>query len=552
MFVRSCTQIMRPICSLLGLLLAMYNDYFGFAEAPFSIAPDPQFLYMSNRHREALAHLLYGFQSDGGFVLLTGEVGTGKTTICRCLLEQIPEDSDVAFVLNPKLTVIELLETVCDELRIEVSKGNPSIKVFIDAINRFLLDAHAHGRKTVLIIDEAQNLSVSVLEQIRLLTNLETHKKKLLQVIMLGQPELKLLLEQPDLRQLAQRITARYHLEPLAKTEIRAYVGHRLAVAGVERPIFSSATMDKLYLLSGGVPRVLNLLCDRALLAAYVREVQTVSPGLLAEASAEVFGRKCAPRRFGYSAWTWTFLLLILAVGALSLMLLLRPEPQRPPVTQLDAPVSLSPDFDELFWDDLQDISNSSGLAYQQLFHLWGVNYRDEQGLASEQAGKYGLALAKKNGSLGRLKQLNVPAVLKLQNPQGQEVFATLTALSDDSATLLFGTQKQVMPISTLLGCWFGEFTLLWQLPPNYLGSVTVGDSGEMVRWLERQMAALSGRNFRDDENLVFDGELLKDVQHFQAAQGLDPDGVVGTYTLILLNARINPQQPALSTGQKG
>ena len=195
----------------------MYNEYFGFKEAPFSIAPDPQFLYMSERHREALAHLVYGLKTDGGFVLLTGEVGTGKTTVCQCLLEQVPENSEIAFVLNPKLNVQELLETICDELDIGYPEGNDSNKVFIDALNGFLLTAHSQGRKTVLIIDEAQNLSTEVLEQIRLLTNLETHKQKLLQVIMLGQPELKQKLEQPELRQLAQRITARYHLEPLSK-----------------------------------------------------------------------------------------------------------------------------------------------------------------------------------------------------------------------------------------------------------------------------------------------------------------------------------------------
>src|SRR6056297_3228456 len=203
---------------------------------------------------------------DSGFVLLTGEVGTGKTTVCRCLLNQIPDHSEVAFILNPKLSVLELLATICDELGIEYPPGTVTIKGFVDRLNLFLLDAHSRNKRTILIIDEAQNLSIDVLEQIRLLTNLETDKRKLLQVILLGQPELNQLLEQPELRQLAQRVTARYHLDPLTRRDLTAYLNHRLACAGVERPLFSPAAVNTLYRLSGGVPRLINLICDRALL----------------------------------------------------------------------------------------------------------------------------------------------------------------------------------------------------------------------------------------------------------------------------------------------
>ncbi|WP_303722447.1 ExeA family protein [Malonomonas rubra] len=529
----------------------MYNDYFGFKEAPFSIAPDPQFLYMSDRHREALAHLLYGFQSDGGFVLLTGEVGTGKTTVCRCLLEQVPENSDIAFVLNPKLTVTELLETICDELRIETPQGVCSIKVFIDAINRFLLATHSKGRKTVLIIDEAQNLSVSVLEQIRLLTNLETNKQKLLQVIMLGQPELKQILEQPELRQLAQRITARYHLEPLAKSEIKAYVCHRLAVAGVERPLFSVATLDKLYQLTGGVPRLLNLLCDRALLAAYVREVQTVSPALLVEASREVFGRQLNPQRSAFPAWKWLLSLSAAGFGIALLAFFFWPGSIPPPSQAVRLPVSQNQTVTPSRWDEQLDITNSGELAYQKLFEVWGRNYQADQGAARDQAARYGLGIAKKSGSLGRLRQLNSPAVLQLQNSQGEEFYATLTRLSDGMATLVVGSQQRVIPLADLAGCWLGEFSLLWQLPPHYTGSVRPGDSGNVVKWLDRQMAVLNDRNPRE-EDFIFDGQLLEEVKQFQVDAGLEPDGVVGIYTLILLNIRLNPLQPTLVTGLKG
>jgi general secretion pathway protein A len=270
----------------------MYQDYFGLKTEPFSIAPDPAFLYQSARHQEALAHLLYGITSKNGFVLLTGEVGTGKTTVCRVLLHQLPANAEIAFIMQPRLTVVELLGTICDELGVSYPEGNVSVKVFIDRLNSVLLQNHSLGKQTVLIIDEAQNLSIDVLEQIRLLTNLETDKNKLLRIIMLGQPELKDLLERPELRQLAQRITAHYHLDPLDADELSAYISHRLAVAGVERPIFTASAVRKVFHLSGGIPRVINLLCDRALLGAYGHGDNTVTPALVKQASQEIFSRK--------------------------------------------------------------------------------------------------------------------------------------------------------------------------------------------------------------------------------------------------------------------
>ena len=271
-------------------MTAMYTEFFGLESAPFSIAPDPRFLYMSERHREALAHLLYGLRSDGGFVLLTGEVGTGKTTVCRCLLEQVPADTNLAFIFNPKLTVHELLATLCDELEIDYPEEVHSTKVFIDAITRFLLDAHARGERTVLVIDEAQQLSYRVLEQIRLLTNLETNEQKLLRIILLGQPELAEKLARPELRQLAQRITARYHLLPLTRAETRAYVQHRLGVARGDHRILSAASIKRIHDLSQGIPRLINILCDRSLLGAYVEERPTVTPRIVKRAANEVNG----------------------------------------------------------------------------------------------------------------------------------------------------------------------------------------------------------------------------------------------------------------------
>ncbi|MFB8829146.1 ExeA family protein [Azotobacter sp. CWF10] len=252
---------------------------------------------MSERHREALAHLLYGLQIDGGFVLLTGEVGTGKTTLCRCLLEQVPEHCDIAFIFNPKLSRLELLKTLCEELHIALPEGVRSLKTLFDRLNAHLLEGNARDRKTVLIIDEAQNLSAEVLELLRLLTNLETDRHKLLQIILLGQPELRDLVAREDMRQLAQRIVARYHLEPLSGPEVGAYVRHRLAVAGTRAALFAPPLLERLYRLSGGTPRLINVLCDRALLGAYVQGKAAVDRATLDSAAREVLGPRRRPRR---------------------------------------------------------------------------------------------------------------------------------------------------------------------------------------------------------------------------------------------------------------
>ena len=280
-----------------------YLAHFGLREAPFTITPDPRYLYMSERHREALAHLLFGVGELGGFVQLTGEVGTGKTTLCRALLEQLPEQVDVALVLNPWLTSAELLGTVCDELGIAVAAHTTSVKPFVDALYRHLLDAHARGRRTVVIVDEAQDLSAEVLEQIRLLTNLETTREKLLQIILIGQPELITLLEREDLRQLAQRITARYHLEPFAMDDTRAYIRHRLQIAGRTRGIFSDAAIRAVHAASRGIPRLINVICDRALLGAFAHQQTHVDARMVKKAAAEIRGPRPRRRWLGVRPW---------------------------------------------------------------------------------------------------------------------------------------------------------------------------------------------------------------------------------------------------------
>ena len=294
----------------------MYLGYYGLQEAPFSITPDPRFVHLSERHRDALAHLLFGIDKggSGGFVQLTGEVGTGKTTLSRLLLEQLPADTRIALVLNPRQDAVELLETICEELHIDIEGRRGSSKSLIDALNAYLLDAYAQGLRVVVLIDEAQNLPADALEQVRLLTNLETHTQKLLQILLLGQPELRDMLGRPDLRQLAQRITARYHLTPLDARGTEAYLRHRWRVAGGTRFPFTAKAVKRLHARSGGVPRLLNVIAERALLAGYARDVTAIDARLVDAAANEVLppsaqthvvavagrrrrGRRCRRRR---------------------------------------------------------------------------------------------------------------------------------------------------------------------------------------------------------------------------------------------------------------
>ena len=323
---RVARNSMRLVRAAVGALCAslrlMYNRFFGLAQAPFSIAPDPRYLFMSERHREALAHLLYGLNGGGGFVLLTGEIGAGKTTVCRLFLEQVPAHCNVAYVFNPKQTVLELLQSICDEFGVPVQRtghDGASVKDFIDSLNAFLLRSHGAHRNNVLIIDEAQNLSADVLEQLRLLTNLETNERKLLQIVLIGQPELRTMLAAPELEQLAQRVIARFHLAALTAAETAQYIAHRLAVAGNLRELpFSGRSLRQIHLLSRGIPRRINLLCDRALLGAYAVGKGQVDSTIIAQAAREVFdqgGRRRSSTAFRMRAKLPIALIALLATG---------------------------------------------------------------------------------------------------------------------------------------------------------------------------------------------------------------------------------------------
>lgn len=275
----------------------MYLNYFGLNDNPFSIAPNPDYLYMSPRHKEALAHLTFGLRESGGFVMLTGEVGTGKTTVSRKLLQQLPDNTQVAMILNPTLSALELLATVCDELGVDYHEEKSSLKYFTDKILSKLADNHQAGINTVLLVDEAQHLLPEVLEQLRLLTNLETNREKLLKVVLIGQPELQQLLKRNELRQLAQRITARYHLLPLTAPEVSAYVAHRLSVANGDISVFSKGALKAIHQITGGIPRVINLLCDRALTLSFTKQHAVVQKPIFMAAAQQILGEDVVAQR---------------------------------------------------------------------------------------------------------------------------------------------------------------------------------------------------------------------------------------------------------------
>ena len=534
----------------------MYQSFFGLAEAPFSIAPDPRYLYMSRRHQEALAHLLYGVNGEGGFVLLTGEVGTGKTTVCRCLLDQIPPTCDVAYIFNPRLTVPELLSTLCTEFGIACPPGNTSVKVFVDCINAYLLDAHAKGRNTVLIIDEAQNLSADVLEQMRLLTNLETSERKLLQIILLGQPELGQMLARPELRQLAQRIVARYHLGPLSKGEVGAYIRHRLDVSGAKHALIPSSLIGLLHRLSGGIPRVLNVLCDRALLGAYAQGKDKVDRATLKQAAREVFGHLPAVRRRALQA---AGIALALVAGVTVAIAYYRydssvgtPVPGEATKdarmtgtaaeTKTAAPAV--PQATALEWTQSEPQSSSKAIAYATLRRAWGAPENGAVSCGATAASEWRCRSAR--GGLDELRRLDRPAILEMRDGRGRAFFACLVALGERTATFAFGESTRRVALDAVASQWTGHYTVMWRMPPDVPTMMRSGDRGPAVQWLRTQLARVEGGAPPEAADGAFDETLTRAVKQFQLARGLIPDGAVGIQTLMHLATAADAGAPSL------
>jgi general secretion pathway protein A len=546
----------------------MYLTFFGLNEKPFAITPDPRYLYLSERHAEALAHLLYGINEAGGFVQLTGEVGTGKTTIVRSLLAQTPKNAEIALILNPKMTPAEFLLTICEELGIGVPDSSlESLKDLVDILSHYLLRAHAAGRRVVLVVDEAQNLSPEVLEQVRLLTNLETNTQKLLQIILIGQPELRELLARNELRQLAQRVTGRYHLNPLSRDETTAYVRHRLRVAGATNDICSPQALSEVFRLSQGVPRVINVICDRALLGAYSLDRHRVTAPLVRNAAGEVFGRRFTPH--------WLPWALIAGIGALllvGLIALWRFEPWNrhavPPLAQsapgeavaavpaaaapqsapaVVAAAASPPPLAELLKGHAAETDTDG--AFGKLFGLWGARYQASTIDPCTQAHQQGLECIAERGSFGQLRLYNHPAILLLTDSSGASHQVVLTALTDDAARLDLGGIHSV-GLGELSRYWLGDFVMLWRPANSPVKPLSAGMRGEQVRWLRQSLQHLHGGVSGADTPVsdVFDADLTTQVRDFQRQHQLAVDGIAGVQTQIALAGVVaTPGTPLLS-----
>jgi general secretion pathway protein A len=574
----------------------MYYQYFGLTEAPFSIAVNPRYLFMSTRHRDALAHLLYGVGAGGGFILLTGEVGTGKTTINRCLLEQLPTDTDVAIILNPALNALELLASVCDELGIEYDHQTYTLKTLTDRLHAFLLHNHARGRKTVLLIDEAQHLDFDVLEQIRLLTNLETNSEKLLQIILIGQPELAQMLARPELRQLNQRITARYNLDPLNLDETSAYIQHRLQVAGMspERVIFAPAVVRGIYKATRGIPRVINVLCDRMLLGAYGRNASRVDHDMLQLAIREVLGEQAAsPPPWRWLALAAMVLLLVWAAGwflgkysgmfpvdAISVDTVAHNTPvvdaasvdasatpaaattgsavaakympveeaalaEAPPVVPASAVASEQaavsvPAAQQVPAPQTIDIASAMQPSGNTLARLWALNSdQPAPEFPCLDGLQYGLACTEGEvWTWDELAAFNRPLSLETITPERFSAETLLLGIEGASAWVWTEAGVAQVSLAELAPYWTGRYRFLWHPPPGFVKPLAVGDDSPVVAAvaqlfarLDKQPQPLSGTRFNR--------ALEQRVRMFQKQHALIDDGIVGAQTLLKLNEQL-------------
>jgi general secretion pathway protein A len=558
------------IFSPLLLHVGMYTSFFGLGEKPFAITPDPRYLFMSERHAEALAHLLYGINEAGGFIQLTGEVGTGKTTVVRSLLERMPGHADVAVILNPQLTPVEFVLTICEELGIFMRDDDASsIKDLVDLLNKRLLEAHAKGRRVVVIVDEAQNLTPETLEQVRLLTNLETASQKLLQIILIGQPELREVLARVELRQLAQRITGRYHLDPLSRDETGSYVNHRLKVAGASGgEIFSAAALREVHRLSSGVPRIINVICDRALLGAFTQEQHRIGPAMVRAAAGEVYGRSFSP------PWTklligasGTVAVLGLALGIWQLL------PSRavgedevaataaqPAVALAPAPVEVeattpppaaaptTAEIETLLKE--QPGRTTTETAFAQLFALWGAQFDPAKGRPCNQAQQQGLECVYQQGSWGQLRTLNRPAILTLIDEAGNAHQVVIAGLDADAAKVRFPDATRDISVASLSRLWYGDYLILWRPQVATPRALSAGMQGAGVRWLRNTLNTVHGNSGDGNSSDYYDEELVRMVEDFQRQHRLNVDGIAGVQTQIVLDTLNNSAGAPLLVAQ--
>ena len=529
----------------------MYLGYYGLDEPPFSITPDPRFVHLSERHRDALAHLLFGIDQGGGggFVQLTGEVGTGKTTLSRLLLEQLPAHARVALVLNPRQAPVELLETICEELRIPIDGRRGSAKALVDALNAYLLDAYAQGLRVVVLIDEAQNLPADTLEQVRLLTNLETDTQKLLQIVLLGQPELRTLLARPELRQLAQRITARYHLLPLDPAETEAYLRHRWRVAGGTRFPFDAGAVRRLYRRSGGVPRLLNVIAERALLAGYARDALAIDRRLVDAAADEVLPPPARPQRLRTGAVVAG--VAVVALAALLLALAWRrpaagsaTRPAAPPIATtaatLAAPTTAAPATARIPRLDagalatrLRSADASPAPAWQALLQQWGLPARAitvaPDGPCTPGGDPADLHCVQGRARLDTLMALDRPLLLHLRDGAAG-AWAVLLGADARNVRLRLGAGVFDLDRGLLQAHWDGDYAGLWRGPAALELPPRPGTQGAAVDWLWLRLLPEAAR-----PGAAYDARLRAAVRDFQTAHGLPADGVAGSLTLMAL-----------------
>ena len=567
----------------------MYQEFFGISDKPFQITPDPRFLYLTQRHRDGLAHLLYGADEAGGFILLTGEVGTGKTMLCRSVLEQMPEHINVALILNPRQNSRELLASICDELNIPYRRSTNSLKYLVDRLNLYLLKKHAQGKRTVLVIDEAQNLSSEVLEQIRLLTNLEVSTQKLLQIILIGQPELQTILARPELRQLAQRITARFHLTPLSRDEAVAYIRHRLQIVGFKGELFTRRAMYLVHRLSGGVPRLINNICERSMMGAYAENVHRVDRNLVRKAAGEVLQpiERLQPTQWvaGGAIAAGTVALLLSGWGFI---------PKTSPETyantsneteitkqivsntgekiptpsaraensssnnqQITASVSSrnqvshssyqqvpqknEQKFQTLISNDRLQSDNIT--AFTALFSYWGLSYLELQGdTACSRAISANLRCIFGKGNWENIRRYNRPAVIELINAAGKRKQIVVLSLQGNQVRLNIAGDVVMASTNEIDPFWYGNYLLLWKPPPGGSNVLREGLIGSDVGWLRDQLDRIEGKAVAigEKKNLQFDPTLKWRVMEFQRIRGLNVDGVVGRETMIEINTAVN------------
>ncbi len=553
----------------------MYTKYFGLNEKPFRITPDPRYLFMSERHGEALAHLVYGVTESGGFVQLTGEVGTGKTTLVRTLLQnRMPDNADVAVVLNPQLSALEFLQTICEEFGAPTPEDKDSSKALIDTLNHYLLSAHADGRRTIVVVDEAQNLARDVLEQVRLLTNLETSKQKLLQIILIGQPELRELLARTDLRQLAQRITGRYHLEPLSRDETAEYIEHRLRVAGALGELFDGAAKREVFKLTQGIPRLINVICDRALLGAYSHESRRITRGLVRRAAAEISGKAYTSPLLRWATPAMVAVAIVLigfgvwslyteqereTANAAVIPVVTDPAAQEPEIVDAHeiSPVAVAEPVEE-YSDPETTLDEQLRLAIDltsldtalaTLFDLWGLDASNARN-ACNQAQATGYECLGQRGSWNSLRQLDRPAILTLTDRQGDSHRVVLTAIQGDRAELSIAGVTVSHRLADVSELWFGQYLLLWKPANGVSVALVPGAQDPNVVWLRDSLALINERYRAEPfDSDVYDNDLADRVREFQRDHRLIVDGLAGRQTQITINSLLAKNDvPRLTT----